>query len=132
MTTRRFLSQQQLVNWSDEGKIDVQGEKMVVVAEQLGVTIREAVRFMKLVSGEDSQGLLAKVKTVEQVKELGAEHYLDSVILGETAYEVQQGYVAEMAGAAPGPRAGSHGSAPAARSNGPDADALARFILGKV
>ncbi len=134
MAIHRFLSQQELVNWSDQGKIDVQGTKIVVIGEQLEVPIREAVRFMKLVSGEDVKGLLAKVKTTEQLQEVGAEHYLDSVILGDAAYEVQQGYIADVPNEArSSPAAGSSaaGASPKAPP-GADADALARFILNKI
>ncbi len=127
MPILRFLSQQELVTWADDGKIDVQGDKVLVPGEPAGYHIREAVRFMKLVSGDDATGLLAKVKTTEQLKSLGAEHYLDSVILGETAYEVLQGYVAEPLGA-------DKAQAPAASPSpgNRDANALADFIIGKL
>ncbi len=125
MPGSRFLSQQQLVQWSDEGKLDVQGDRMVLVADKKACRIREAVHFLKLVSGEDQSGLVARVKTIQQLKDLGAEHYLDSVILGEAAYEVEQGYLADPDGAvAP--------SAVAARPAAADAKALAQFVLGKI
>jgi hypothetical protein len=53
------------------------------------------VRFMKMEAGEDRAGLLAKVKTTDALKQMGAEHYMDSVILGESAYQVQQGFLAD-------------------------------------
>jgi hypothetical protein len=53
---------------------------------------------MKLLAeGADPNGLLHKVKTVVQLKEIGAEPVDDSCIMGDVAYEVQPGFLAEAA-----------------------------------
>lgn len=129
MPIQRFLSQQQFVTWADGGLVDVQGDRVVMVAEKRAFKIREAVRFLKLVSGEDPTGLVSKVKTTQQLKDLGAEHYLDSVILGESAYEVMQGYVAE--GERPAPAAAAP-AGPSRQGASGEADLLANFILNKM
>ena len=85
-----------------------------------------AVHFVKLVSGNDSGQLVGRVKTMSQLDALGAEHMMDSVILGETAYEVTPGYIAEVA--APAAAKGSDKKKP----NSPEADLLAAFILDKL
>lgn len=55
-----------------------------------------AVRFLKVLGNEtDPNGLLHKVKTVAQLKEMGAEPVDDSCILGDLAYEVEPGFLAE-------------------------------------
>jgi hypothetical protein len=46
-------------------------------------------------AGNDTAKLLGKVKTLDALKQMGAEHYMQSVILGESAYKVQQGFLAE-------------------------------------
>src|SRR5438046_9029258 len=80
---------------------------------------------MKMEAGDDNAGLLAKVKTTDALKQMGAEHYMESVILGETAYQVQQGFLADanaLRRAAPASQADAakYGSPPAA---GPAPDA---------
>jgi len=57
--------------------------------------------FMSVQAGSDrSFNLLGKVKTKAAVSALGAEVYMNSVILGETAYEVEVGFVAKPMGPA--------------------------------
>lgn len=59
-------------------------------------TIRTAVRFMK-VSGADGDphDLLGKVKDEKALEEMGADHYMNSVIMGDTAYDVQPGFLGD-------------------------------------
>ncbi|MCP4446059.1 MAG: hypothetical protein GY811_12040 [Myxococcales bacterium] len=53
-----------------------------------------AVRFMKVAGDEqDPNDLLNRVKTEEELVEIGADLYMNSVIHGEIAYEVQPGFV---------------------------------------
>ena len=52
-------------------------------------------RLFRREAGEDAAGLLQKVKTTDALKQMGAEHYMESVILGEVAYQVQQGFLAD-------------------------------------
>ena len=69
-------------------------------------SIQAAVRFLETVcGGADPHDLLGRVKTLPQLAQLGAEHYMDSVLLGDTGYEVQQGFVGTLCGASGG-RAG--------------------------
>src|SRR5258708_30718888 len=104
-------------------------------------------------AGEDTVGLLQKVKTTDALKQMGAEHYMESVILGEVAYQVQQGFLADAnalrraaaASAPPAPKAApapapappaSAGPAPAAQAAAKpeekktgEQDLLAQFML---
>lgn len=93
---RLFISQNRLDNWSVEDRIKVDGDLMTLVGDGRSFKIKPAVRFMK-VSGEgaDPHGLLGKVKTIDALTKLGGEHYMDSVILGDTAYDVQTGFIGE-------------------------------------
>ncbi len=53
-----------------------------------------AVRFVKVAGGEpDPNDLLNLVKTEEELVELGADLYMNSVIHGDIAYDVQPGFV---------------------------------------
>src|SRR5688572_22654786 len=91
-----FLPQTQLEEWALEDKADVKDGVLVVTGEEGVYPVTPAVHVMQLVTGEDSRGLVTKVKTQEQLEALGAEQMADSLLLGDTAYEVVPGYVAEV------------------------------------
>jgi len=95
MADHLFVPQSVLDRWSEQGRIQVEGNVLVILGEQKSFALTSAVRFMKMEAGEDRAGLLAKVKTTDALKQMGAEHYMDSVILGESAYQVQQGFLAD-------------------------------------
>ncbi|MBJ6763307.1 hypothetical protein JGU66_21265 [Myxococcaceae bacterium JPH2] len=120
--TKLFLSQTQLEEWALDDKADLREGKLVVAAEGGGAwPVVPAVHFVQLVSGDDIHRLVARVKTEEQLAKLGAEQMADSVLVGETAYEVVPGYVAEVTAPAADPKKPSS-----------ETDLLAAFILNKM
>jgi hypothetical protein len=96
-----FVSQAMLDSWAEQGKIDFVGNVMTVLAgggEGRSYALEPAVRFMKVLGEEkDAHALLHKVKSVSHLKEMGADPAGDSCILGDVAYEVQPGFLAEAA-----------------------------------
>jgi hypothetical protein len=122
---RLFLPQAQLEEWALEDKADVKDGVLVVTGEEGVYPVTPAVHIVQLVTGEDANGLVTKVKTEAQLQALGAEQMSDSMLLGETAYEVVPGYVAEV------PVPSSEG-APADGKPGSEADLLAAFLLNKM
>ena len=96
-----FVSQAMLDAWAGQGKIDLVGNVMTLLAgagNGRSYALDPAVRFLKVLGDEqDPNGLLHKVKTVVQLKEMGAEPVDDSCILGELAYEIEPGFLAEAA-----------------------------------
>jgi hypothetical protein len=108
-----FVPQSVLDKWSEAGRIQVDGNVLTILGENKNFSLTQAVRFMKMEAGDDTSGLLQKVKTTDALKQMGAEHYMESVILGEAAYQVQQGFLADAnalrraaaASQPPGPRA---------------------------
>lgn len=90
-----FVPQNVLDKWSDKGRVEVKGEVLVLLREKKSFQLTSAVRFLKMEAGEDLKGLLHKVKTLDALKQMGAEHYRESVILGDSAYQVQQGFLAD-------------------------------------
>jgi hypothetical protein len=122
-----FLPQKTLEEWSMSEKADLQDGKLVVKeGGSSSHAVTPAVHFVKVVSGDDANSLVGRVKTQAQIQALGAEHFADSVILGEAAYEVAEGYVAEVQ--APAPPKGD----PKKKAANPEADLLAAFILDKL
>src|SRR5512138_1895358 len=96
-----FVSQAMLDSWAEQGKIDFVGNVMTLLSGEgkgRSYALEPAVRFLKVL-GEDADpnGLVHKVKSAAQLKEMGAEPVDDSCILGDTAYEVQPGFLAEAA-----------------------------------
>src|SRR5476651_2144334 len=78
-----FVPQTVLDRWSEKGKVSVEGHVLTLAGDKAGdkkvFALTAAVRFVKMEAGEDLAGLLQKVKTVEALKQMGAEHYLESV-----------------------------------------------------
>lgn len=97
--TKFFVSQE----WADsahmEDRVSIQGLYMDVKADSKRYRLMEAVRIMGVEGGDaDDLALVGKVKTHEQLLALGGEQIGDSLICGETAYRVQQGFIAGYEG----------------------------------
>ncbi|PTL77423.1 hypothetical protein [Vitiosangium sp. GDMCC 1.1324] len=122
---RLFLPQTQLEEWALEDKADVKDGVLVVTGEEGVYPVTPAVHIVQLVTGEDANGLVSKVKTEDQLKTLGAEQMADSVLLGDTAYEVVPGYLAEVP-VSPSDAASAEGKP------GSETDLLAAFLLNKM
>jgi hypothetical protein len=91
---RLFISQERLDSWAAEDRVKIDGDHMTLQGDGRAFHIVPAVRFMKVAGGdEDPAALVGKVKTVEALVKDGGEHYHDSVILGDTAYDVQNGWL---------------------------------------
>lgn len=121
-----FLPQKTLEDWALADQADLQDGKLLVKEAQSTHPVTSAVHFHKLVSGEDTQGLLGRVKTTAQLQAMSAEHFADSCIVGEAAYEVVEGFITEVQ--APAPAKGEQKK----KSTSPEADLLAAFILDKL
>jgi hypothetical protein len=123
-TVKLFLPQATLEEWAGAEKADFRDGKLILT-EGKGASYAAfpAVHFKALVSGNDDKKLVAKVKSHDQLKALGAEHFADSVLMGETAYEVIEGFLTEVPAPAPA-------KDPKKAAN-PEADLLAAFLLDK-
>ena len=91
---RVFFPQEALEVWTADGRASVEAETMLLGGTRFLLTT--GLRFTaEVAGGGDPEGLVGKCKSVEQVAEIGGEHYADSVVLGENAYEVVEGFLAE-------------------------------------
>ncbi len=122
-----FLPQSQLETWASEEKADLKDGKLVAADSKTPHPVVPAIHFVSLASGEDKEKLVGKVKTMTQLDALGAECMMDSVILGDAAYQVVPGYLTEVA-TAPVAAPAEHKKKPSS----PEADLLAKFILDKL
>lgn len=135
---RVFLPQETLDAWLTEERVEVEGDVMTLKPEGQKFRLKTAVRFLEeLAGGGDSEGLIGKVKDLEQLGELGGEHCSDSVILGDNAYQVVEGFAGEpIFDEAPALGIGSSLASAAQAAlgemdarNSDEIDLLARFFL---
>lgn len=98
---RIFVSQQRVQQWTEEGRVSVEGNIMNL--PELGRTFKltEAFYVERVVSeGGDAFKLTGRVKTRSQIASLGGEVFLNSLIIGDAAYEGDPGFVGEALSAA--------------------------------
>lgn len=77
----------------DQVTLDPKG--LVLNHEGKNYRLSPAVLFLRVVGGEDAEALVGRVKSDEALQAMGAEHYVTSVVWGDTAYEVQPGFLGE-------------------------------------
>jgi hypothetical protein len=96
-----FVSQSILDTWADQGKIDFAGNVMTVLSgagQGRSYVLEPAAHFLRVVGTEgDAHGFLHRVKTEATLRALGAEVMADAVVLGDVAYQVEPGFLAESA-----------------------------------
>jgi hypothetical protein len=93
---RLFVSQSVLDRWLSDGTADVAGDTLTILPDERRFELKTAVLFEKeLTESGDPHELLGKVKDLDQITELGGDYSAGSVILGDQAYEVTEGFVGE-------------------------------------
>lgn len=137
MENRVFFPQPAIDEWAVDGKVDLVGNELVIIADGRRYHVVEAVRVVAEVTGaKDERGIIGKVKPMAALEELGAEILESSMIIGDNAYDVVPGWMGS-----PTTVFGEHLMSPErmkARGNrtdvgsGPttDEDLLQRFVEG--
>ena len=134
---RVFFPQEALDHWMDEERVSLDGETMSLAPEGQRFRLEEAVRFVSEVGGGgDRLDLLGKVKSIKQLEEIGGELCAGSVLVDDEAYEVIEGFLAELLSEqAPIVSGDSMASATRAAVGEPsgenDVDALTQFFRQK-
>lgn len=129
---RVFFPQEAFDLWLEEGKISLDADVLTLQPEGQRFNVTSALRFTaEVADGEDEAGLVGKVKSLEQVAELGGEHCADSVVLGNNAYEVIEGFLGEpIEGEQTSGTSVSSATRAAVGENADDSTgALARFLM---
>lgn len=82
---------------AEAGKIKVeQGVLTMLAGANPSFSLIPAYRIVRTTSeSPDSIGLVGQVRTEQELKEIGAEVYMDSVIYKDTAYQADPGFIAE-------------------------------------
>src|SRR3972149_3661273 len=95
--SRVFFPQAALDSWLEQGRVALVDQEMTLLPAGERYRLTPAVRVMQEVAeGSDAHALVGKVKTLEQLASLGGEHCADSVILGDNAYAVIEGFLGEL------------------------------------
>ena len=94
MENRVFFPQPAIDEWAVDGKVDLVGNELVIIADGRRYQIVEAVRVVAEVTGaKDDRGIVGKVKANAVLEEIGAEILENSMIIGDNAYDVVPGWM---------------------------------------
>jgi hypothetical protein len=94
MKNRVFFPQAALDEWITEDRVDLKHDELTIKSESRRYKIIEAIRILReATSSSDPHELLGKVKSKAFLEELGAEVLESSMIIGDNAYDVVQGFV---------------------------------------
>jgi hypothetical protein len=123
---RVFFPQQTLDEWLEQGRVTLVDDELTVGPVARRFRLTSALHFMAEVADtEDAHDLVGKVKTMEQVQALSGEHYADSVVLGDNAYQVIEGFLGELLPASAAPVTSKRS---ARNSLASDRDAYSRLL----
>jgi hypothetical protein len=94
MRNRVFFPQAALDEWLGDDRVELKNDELSIKGEGRRFRIIEAVRVLREVTGsDDPHELLGRVKSCAFLNELGAELLESSMIIGDNAYDVLQGFV---------------------------------------
>ena len=121
---RVFFPQMLLDVWTAEERVELTGDQLLLRSEGRRYLISEGVHVIRdAAGGGDAARLVGKVKSLEQLAELSAEVFENSMIVGEEAYDVVPGFIGEPMGAPEPSRA---------TSSIHEEDLLEQFLLQKL
>ncbi|MBN2342150.1 MAG: hypothetical protein JXX29_12010 [Deltaproteobacteria bacterium] len=90
---RLFWPQEMMDEWIVDEKASIEDDLLTIIDEKVSYKLSQAVHFVSDVGdGEDQHKLIGKVKELSTLMEMGCEHYMDSVLIEDSAYQVVQGF----------------------------------------
>jgi hypothetical protein len=94
MANAVFFPQDALDEWIVAGAIDLSKGELMITPEGRRYKVVEAVRVLGEVTGTpDPHKIVGKVKSKADMEKLGAEIMEGSMIIGDNAYDVAQGWM---------------------------------------
>jgi hypothetical protein len=101
MSAKVFIPQEVVDSWVTADKVELSGEVMTFRGAGVVLRMVPGYYFDHVSAGTDvGHDLLGRAKAKAAISALGAEVYMNSVIVGETAYDVEVGFVAKPRDAA--------------------------------
>jgi hypothetical protein len=96
---RIFFPQAALDDWIVDALVDLRDGVLTILPEGRRFKLADAVRVLREVTGgSDSHDLVGRAKSRDELEQAGAEIMETSMLLGETAYDVEPGWLAVPAG----------------------------------
>jgi hypothetical protein len=96
---RLFFPQAVLDEWIVGAVVDLQDGVLTVLPEGRRFKLAEAVRIVREVTDSgDTPQLVGRAKSRQDLEQAGAEIMETSMLLGETAYDIEPGWLAVPAG----------------------------------
>ncbi|MBN2529156.1 MAG: hypothetical protein JXR76_22395 [Deltaproteobacteria bacterium] len=90
---RLFWPQEMMDEWIVDEKATIEDDLLTITEENMTYRLSQAVHFIADVGdGADQHSLIGKVKELSILQDMGCEHYMDSVLLEDSAYQVVQGF----------------------------------------
>lgn len=94
--SRLFISVDRLDAWTTEGRATLIGDRMTLTELNRSFAMTPAVCFVAPTgSSDDPHDLIGRVKSKPQLEAMGAEQLSNTVIYGDTAYDIIDGFVGE-------------------------------------
>jgi hypothetical protein len=94
--SRLFISVDRLDAWTAEGRASLEGDRMTLTELNRAFAMVPAVCFVSTNGqADDPNDLVGRVKSKPQLEAMGAEQLSSSVIYGDTAYDVIDGFIGE-------------------------------------
>jgi hypothetical protein len=95
---RIFVAQPLVDTWLAAGRVQLERDLLKVpdaAGNMVDLFINPAVFFERIDGSEtDVHGVVGKVKTSQELAQMGADHYEGSVVMGDYAYTVVPGFIA--------------------------------------
>lgn len=89
-----FFTQELLDELNTNGKLVLEGETITILTKaKPKFKLQQAARFTSLDSGEDTEKLVGKVRSLEELKSLDAEIFPDSAVVKDTVYRIETGFI---------------------------------------
>ena len=95
---RIFVAQTLVDTWLSTGRVALERDLLRLSGQQaVDLFINPAVWFERIDGGEaDPHDVVGRVKTSQELAQMGADHYESSVVMGDYAYTVRPGFIATV------------------------------------
>lgn len=96
MAETLFVSQAQLETWIDQGMVTFSDNVLTLATTGAAYVLEPAARVTALLDGTDVREWVGTVVVLAVLEAQGAEHLHDSILVGETAYRCESGFLGEL------------------------------------
>lgn len=95
---RIFVAQTLVDSWLSAGRVSLEQDLLRVAGPPVvDLFINPAVWFERIDGGDaDPHDVVGRVKTSQELAQMGADHYESSVVMGDYAYTVRPGFIATV------------------------------------